>query len=158
MYLYHLSYSWYEEFSPVVFTHEQAYSEEQWKELLQKGYDAVIPGLLTPDADGFRRWVGGREIFDALVMHLYKQGFQNATYQQSHEVWGGAMPLNRDLPGLQQPDPTEGTHEFSEALPFLQSWLEKICSYNQIIEDAQHARYLKMKEEDERKQQAKEQE
>ena len=148
MYLYHVSYSWYEDFSPHILQHELAFSEDEWHDMLQRAYDAVIPAFIEKEKkEEVPRQMSGRdiltEVVDWLIAH---QGFQFASFHQEHSLWGGSLFKKEDLKRLEQHKEEGGTPEFGNALPFVRPWLEHIAAHNQSIEDKDIEEMIKNKD------------
>jgi len=137
MYLYHVSYSWYEDFSPHILLHELAFSENEWHDLLQRTYDAVIPALIEKEKKAdYTRYVSGGDILEKVVDWLVTHyGFQFASFHQTHDLWGGSLFNKEDLKRLEQHKEEDGKPEFGDALPFVRPWLEHIAEHNQSVED-----------------------
>jgi len=148
MYLYHVSYSWYEDFSPHILQHELAFSESEWHDILQRAYDAVISSLIEKEEkEETPRWIDGGDILPGVVDWLIAHyDFQLASFHQVHSLWGGSLFKKEDLKRLEQHKEEDGTPEFGNALPFVRPWLERIATHNQSIEDKDMEEMLKNKD------------
>lgn len=95
MRLYELSYSWYEDYSPILLVSETEYTLEEWERLCDSLLDEATELAIKTETDGSDKewgpsWVGWLDIVNAMAVILQKHGFSRV-HTISKDYWGGSI-------------------------------------------------------------------
>lgn len=124
MNLYELAYSWYEDYSPTLFTSDQALTEDEWKALCDSLLPQVIEVCLKDDM-----WLGWCSIVNAMVPLLVERGFAIAK-PVAQSYWGS------NIIGLRDGGHSDAIDRIPEA------YRDRVCQHNRDVNkrlDEEHA-------------------
>jgi len=113
VYFYRVSFSWYEEYAPVVFYSEKKYSKEEFNDLIKKLAEETVEELIEKHDS----WIGNDEIMSGIIdfdiikgkmknikiivkgvwERLKDHGFKEVKYQVDYNMWGSSIIKEEDI-------------------------------------------------------------
>jgi len=94
MYLYEVSWSWYEDYEPYILLHEKEFSEIEWISIIREALKKAIKQL-SSDTYSF---ISAESIIEHLVKILIEEyGFKEAEFTRTFNLWGYILTDAEDI-------------------------------------------------------------
>jgi len=91
VYLYRISWRWYEDYEPYVLIHERLFNDKEWNRIIKDAVNKAVKELLETNRET-NRFIGMDTIISKVVEILCREhGFRKAEYIQEFSLFGSIV-------------------------------------------------------------------